>query len=205
MGGDNLTVEYPPPQVGNGGSTPTSPLQHTPTVRLLTHSQANLMLDRWHYLGPVRGILMAYGHNEGCLVFTNCRSRVYEAANPGTIELARMVGKPDHHWAMSSLMSVCFRFIRRQGYKRIITYADPNAGHSGKVYLAANFTNDGWHSPGGHPEFYIDGKRISPRSLYDRHGTSSVGVMRNLYGGRLQTRTMVPKQRFVLVLQRKES
>jgi hypothetical protein len=171
-------------------------------VREMSTAEANALLAKWHYLGPVRGIISAFGHNEGCLVFTNPRSRLYEAKMSPlrVIELARMVGSPHHRWAMSSLMAVAMRFIRGQRWDWCVTYADPQAGHTGAVYRAANWVDAGLIGKDGHPLFFVDGQRMSPRTLYDRHGTQSVPYLRRVYGERLITRPKPLKRRFHLDL-----
>ena len=178
-----------------------SGLLKSPEIQKLPGSIANKLLIRWHYLGSVRGVLFALGHQEGCCVFTNCRSRIYESKHPGGIELARMVGCPGHIWAMSSLMSRCLKWVKiNTKYRLIVTYADPFAGHDGMVYKAANWTFDGIIGRDGHPLFFIDGKRVSPRVLYDRHGTQAVGKMKDFYGKRLELKPKPLKKRFVMQL-----
>lgn len=113
-----------------------SGLKISPPIKDLSYREANNMLDKWHYLGGVRGILYAYGHSEGCLVFANCRSRVYEqnmkSRGLKIIELARMVGKDNHIWSMSSLTSLTIKQIKKLNkYDLVVTYSDPFAGHEG--------------------------------------------------------------------------
>ena len=192
--GDSTPMSAPTTQVGEGGLTPTSPLQKTPQCRALSAPEANAMLAQWHYLGPVRGIRFAVGHDEGCCVFTNCRSRVYEAKHPGVIELARMVGAPDHQWAMSSLMAQAARECRRQGFREIRTYADPWNGNTGQVYRAA-----GWEHVGcsqSDTVYILDGRRVARRTFYDRHGTQSRPQMAAIYGDRLRFEIAPPKPIF---------
>lgn len=181
-----------------------SGLLKSPLVVPLRPKIANNMLDKWHYLGNVKGILYAFGHSEGCCVFTNCRSRIYETKLTSrgikVIELARMVGSPGHKWSMSSLMSKCIKWIKRMGYNLIVTYADPYAGHDGMTYKAAGWIFDGIIEPDGHPLFIIDGKRISPRTLYDRHKTQSVPVIKQIYGNRLALEKKPLKKRFIKCL-----
>ena len=184
-----------------------SGLTKTPTTRILAAEEANRMLYDWHYLGPVHGVMFAVGHREGCCVFTNCRSRIYEEkARPlRVIELARMVGKPGHEWAMSSLMAQATREARRRGYDLVVTYSDPYAGHDGMVYRAAGWEFDGIVGKDGHPLIFIDGKRVSPRTLYDRHGTQSVPWLREVYGQRLHTESKPLKSRFIKRLRRQSA
>lgn len=185
-----------------------SGLMKTPNVIELDKKIANKMLNDWHYLGEVRGILFAYGHTEGCLVFTNCRSRIYEEKykkkNLKVIELARMVGKDGHKWSMSSLTAKVIKEIKKQyNYDLIVTYSDPFAGHDGMVYKASGWIFDGIIGKDGHPLFFIDGKRISPRTLYDRHGTQAVSKMKEIYGNRLELKKKPLKKRFIKILNKR--
>jgi hypothetical protein len=185
-----------------------SGLIKSPIIKELSSEEANKMLINWHYLGVVKGIVFAYGHDEGCCVFTNCRSRIYEEKlkkkNIRVIELARMVGKNGHKWSMSSLMSQCENKIKKlKKYDLIVTYADPFAGHNGMVYKSANWIFDCIIKPDGHPLFFIDGKRISPRTLYDRHGTQSVKKMKEIYKDRLVLKKKPCKKRFIRIINKK--
>lgn len=185
-----------------------SGLLKSPQIKKLESKYANTMLNELHYLGQVRGILFAYGHDEGCLVFTNCRSRIYEKKfkDKGikAIELARMVGKDNHKWSMSSLTSLVIKEIKKQyDYDLIVTYSDPFAGHDGMVYNASGWIFDGIIHPDGHPLIFIDGKTISPRTLYDRHGTQSIPKMKEIYGDRLETKKKPRKKRFIKILNKK--
>ena len=182
-------------QPRGSGESPTPGLHKTPWCVVISHHAANEMLAKWHYLGPVKGILFAVGHSEGCCVFTNCRSRIYEKKNLGVVELARMVGAPGHQWAMSSLMSQAMRECRRRGYKRAITYADPWNGNTGQVYLAAGWTRVGQSQKD--TVYILDGKRIARRTLYDKHGTQSKPILKGVYGERLRFEAALPKPIFV--------
>jgi hypothetical protein len=177
---------------------PDQSLSKTPFCRLLSAEESNKMLNAWHYLGEVRGILFSVGHEEGCCVFTNCRSRVYEKKHPGVVELSRMVGMPGHKWAMSSLMAQATRECKKRGYTEIITYADPWNNNTGKVYLAAGWKAAG--STGQDMVYLLDGERIARRTLYDRHGTQSRKKMKEIYGDRLQFEIAPPKPIFIKAL-----
>lgn len=177
---------------------PDQSLSKTPFCRILSAEESNKMLNAWHYLGEVRGILFSVGHEEGCCVFTNCRSRMYEKKHPGVVELSRMVGMPGHKWAMSSLMAQATRECKKRGYTEIITYADPWNNNTGKVYLAAGWKAAG--STGQDMVYLLDGERIARRTLYDRHGTQSRTKMKEIYGDRLQFEIAPPKHIFIKAL-----
>ncbi len=176
----------------------------SPPGCILTIDEWHAQLDDWHYLGAsCRGVIYAWGHDEGCCVYTNPRSRMIARQFPDcrVIELARMVGKPDHEWAMTSLMAESLREATRAGYDVCITYADPVAGHNGTVYRAGNWIPDGCSSC--ERVWTLDGKRISRRSMYDRHGTQSESVCNGIYGDRLQITPGQPKPRFLYGLTKK--
>lgn len=183
-----------------------SGLLKSPPIRLLDKNYTNQMLDNWHYLGNVRCILFAYGHEEGCCVFTNCRSRNYEKKlkerNINVIELTRMVGKDGHKWSMTSLMSQCEKEIKKLNkYDLIVTYSDPFAGHTGATYKAANWLFDGYSAK--EDIYLIDGKRTARRTLYDRHGTQSIPKMKEIYGYRLEIKEGTKKNRFIKIINKK--
>jgi len=183
-----------------------SGLEKSPLVRPFTPTEANIMLDNWHYLGGVKCILHAYGHDEGVCVFTNCRSRVYEEKMKEkgikAVELTRMVAKDGHKWGMSSLMSLCEKEIKKLNkYDVIVTYSDPFAGHTGATYKASNWLFDGCSTK--EDVYLIDGKRTARRTLYDRHGTQSIPKMKEIYGERLEIKEGIEKNRFIKIINKK--
>lgn len=183
----------------------TSGLLKSPPISRLDKEQTKELLSRWHYLGNVKGVVVAYGHDEGCLVFTNCRSRVYEQKflekGIRVIELARMVGVDGHKWSMSSLTSLALRQLNKDySYDLVVTYSDPFAGHNGMTYRASGWKDDGVIMPDGHPLIFIDEKQVSPRSLYDKHGTQSIPRMKEIYGDRITTKEKPLKHRFIKIL-----
>ena len=88
-------------------------------------------------------------------------------------------------------------------YDIIVTYSDPFAGHDGMVYSASGWIFDGMICKDGHPIFFIDGEMISPRTLYDRHGTQSVPKMKEIYGNRLELKAKPLKKRFIKIINKK--
>ena len=194
-------VEQQPFPVVSSGSSPTSPLQltKTPVVRELTPREANSMLEKWHYLGKCPAIIFAVGHEEGCCVFSTPRSRIMQQKYKPSklIELVRMVGKPGHTFAMTSLMSVAAKFAKNKGWDVIVTYSDPYAGHTGNVYRAAGYEDVGLVCKDGHPLIFLDGKLTAPKTFYGRHGTQSIPKLKEIYGDRLLTQPKPLKSKFI--------
>lgn len=176
----------------------------SPPGRILTHEEWSSQIQDWHYLGSrCRGVIFSWGHSEGCCVFTNPRSREISKWFPELIvqELARMVGKPNHMWAMSSLMSDSIKECKRRGWDILITYADPSNSNTGSVYRAANWIPFGESTR--ERVWYLDDIRVSRRSMYDKHGTQSVPAMKVIYGDRLRFVEGFPKPRFIYGVSRK--
>lgn len=188
-------------QSSSGGSSPTTALLKTPQVGRIHLTDANVMLFNHHYLGPVKTASFCYGHLEGCTVWGVLRSaavhkRLREAGfNP--IELIRMVGVPEHDWAMSSLLSHSLKLLfQSTTFDCAITYADRQAGHSGATYRAANWIQIQDAQPDGFT-WLLDGKRVSRKRFYGELGTSNVEAVRKVYGDRIELVPDVPKRRFI--------
>jgi hypothetical protein len=116
------------------------------------------------------------------------------------IELSRMVGAPGHTWAMTSLMAESLAEAKRRAYDVVVTYADPVQGHRGTVYKAGNWLAYGMSTR--ESVWRLDGKRISRKGLYNKHGTQSVPACKEIYGDRLQITPGFPKPRFLMGLTR---
>lgn len=187
-------------QPSGGGSNPTPALQKSPHVCRIPLAQANELL-RFHYLGPVRTATVCFGHAEGATVWGVLRSRLWDIrlreAGFKTLELIRMVGMPKHGWATSSLLSYSVREIFKLGISDcLVTYADRMQGHSGKVYLAANWKPC---EEDGQPDGYVwrlDGEIVSRKRFFGEFGTQKISVVRAHYGDRLTLERDVPKLRF---------
>ncbi len=84
-------------------------------------------------------------------------------------------------------------------YKYFVSYADTNEGHLGYIYQATN-----WKYIGLQPQimvaekYFIDGKEIHGRVLNARHGTVNFGVLKSIYGDRIEFRYGVKKHIYIL-------
>ena len=202
--GDSTRVVRPG-QPGEGGSSPTSPLQKSPRVERISLAAANTLL-RHHYLGPVKSATVCFGHSEGCTVWGVPRSRAVHAKMRNAaftlIELIRMVGVPGHKWATSSLLSHSIRCLfSSTTFDSAITYADREVFHTGAVYLAANWLPLEDAQPDGFL-WRLDGLRVSRQRFYKSLGSSSLALVKERYGSRLVVIPDVPKKRFLLLKDR---
>lgn len=173
----------------------------SPPGRSLSRDEWSKQLNQWHYLGAsCKGVVLAWGHDEGCCIYGNPRSRNIEKWFPDLMvgELIRMVGAPGHLWSMTSLMAQAHKHLN---YDVLVTYADPTAGHNGAVYRAGNWISVGLSS--NESVWVLDGKRISRRWVYDQHGTQSQSRAKEIYGDRLIISPGQPKPRFILGLSKR--
>ena len=189
-------------QSTDSGSNPTPPLQKTPTVRILGLKEANVLLAKHHYLGPVRTATLCFGHDEGCTVWGTLRSRGLDSAlrifGFRSLELIRMVGVPSHLWATSSLLSVSSKLVFKQTeFDVLVTYADKEQGHDGATYLASNWIRIQDAQPDGFT-WYLDGKRVSRKKFFNEFGSSSWEIVQAAYGDRVKRELDIPKSRFIL-------
>jgi len=122
-------------------------------VEVHSRTEVNWFLQGTHYLGPVAGwkaagaLVSESGIGwDGVVVLSRPVARM---APEGTAEVARLAlrhGAPKN--SGSRLLGWATRKAKALGYSRVVTYADPSVGHTGRIYLAANFRPDGSSKPG---------------------------------------------------------
>ena len=128
----------------------------------------------------------------------------YQAAflgveNSELIELKRMarVEPKIDDLPLTAFMARCHKQLKSAGYRYIVTFSDPEHGHNGTIYKAANFhhmgkTNTEWH--------LIDEDGVVRHRRYAfrfaRRKDISVSQARDLLG--LQRHETVPKDRWLL-------
>jgi hypothetical protein len=107
------------------------------------------------------------------------------------------------HWtpknSASFFISRSYNMLKEddQNIKILTATVDRDAGEIGTIYQSLN-----WHFVGvinannRYRNFVIDGKAVHPKTLYDRHGTSSMKVMREVYGDRLVIKPYTDKLRY---------
>jgi hypothetical protein len=120
-----------------------------------------------------------------------------------SLELVRLFSKdglPKN--TESYVLSKSFKWLKEKykDYKYLISYADANHGHCGYIYQATNWKYIGLSAKDGHPTIYIDGKNVHPRSLYSKHGTSGISVLKEIYGNRLETKEKLQKHVYLMCL-----
>jgi len=186
------------------------PLKST-TVSSISIKDATPYILKYEYLGTMPGwSRYAFGHYWGSeiggvvvLGDTTGSDVAFTRLFPGKkgIQLQRGV---NFWWtpknSASYFISRVCRWLRENtNYNFITATADSEAGEAGVIYKALNWDDMGIKKH-GHPVFFIDGKKVHPKTLYDRHGTSGVGKIRVIYGDRVRIEERVFKRRFLYFL-----
>ena len=137
-------------QSEEGGSQPTPPLHLWPEPDGFhpgTIDEANDLLRRRHYLGPIewgRFVLCQWAGSEvvGTQVWKTPTSRRLPA-DETWLELARWCLTPEGgRFAGSRMHRAAVRELRRRfpAVTTLVSYSDPSVGHTGALYRACNWT-----------------------------------------------------------------
>jgi hypothetical protein len=139
-----------------------------------THEAAKYACENWHYSKslPV-GKMVKIGAWEGgrfigVVIFAWGMNRnlgsPYGLGISECCELVR-VALTRHKTQVSRIVKIALAFLKSKspGLKMIVSFADPEQGHSGGIYQAGNWVYAG-RSPGGF-EWVLNGKRLNKRAF----------------------------------------
>ena len=105
----------------------------------------------------------------------------------------------------SYCISQSFKYLKEHypDIKYLISYADSSHGHNGGIYQATNWKYIG-KSVSGNGVFIIDGIETHPKALYNRHGTSTRKVIKEIYGDRVVIKNREPKYIYIMCIGNKK-
>jgi len=203
----DLQLEYPTIQLEDGGATPT-PMLHFSRCQL---KDVSSFIKQHHYShSHPGGIDYAFrldmdGRLSGAATFG------WQAGNPKakhchnnipkkTRELMRLVLLNEvPRNSESRFIAWCLRWLKKHtNLEVIVSYADPEFGHSGKIYRASNFLYLG-QQKNGSKRLVIDGRDVHPRSAGDTFGTTTPKNIAAL-GHTVGTRTKKPLHKYIYFL-----
>ena len=130
------------------------------------------------------------------------QSNKYYPENPSKlIELRRLVFINDTLKNIESwFIGYCLRYISKNtDYEAILSLADSNQSHTGIIYKATGFKQIGYDMD-KRKRIIINGIERHPRDLYDKHGTSSVPVLKEIYKENISFIDKKPKIIFLKIL-----
>lgn len=163
-------VDHPPL---DGGSIPTLTLQ---SLRVDPCGIADIqpVIERVHYSHSIFGVTVSRcyavrARNEivgGAVFGLPAGSGVANKYGAdGLVELRRFVLTDDcPRNAESRTLAIMLRDLRRAGYRRVLSYADPAHGHRGVIYSALGFTYRGVTSKRKH--IMWKGKKYPDRNIH---------------------------------------
>ncbi len=149
----------------------------------IEYTPARIMVEKFHYSKKMpRGRNICYGWKHShdlyaAAVYGNgvnpyqakylSKITGIEITNATYVELKRLVRVEPRleDVYLSQLMNLCHRDLARLGYRCVIAFSDPDEGHEGTIYKAANFTHMGktqaeWHC------IDRDGNKVHRRVAY---------------------------------------
>src|SRR5208282_4111720 len=172
MSGGSLMVKQAP-QGQYGGSNPTPPLQ----VFECPQKDVASFIEQTHYSHSVFGItaeecfkVLKDERVVGAAIFgkpagMGVLKKYSEDGKFRTTELRRFVLADEcPRNSESQLLAVMFRALRKKGFQRILSYADPSAGHSGIIYKATGFSYLGCTAKRKHIRW--KGKKYPDRNIH---------------------------------------
>ncbi|MHB1006527.1 MAG: Mom family adenine methylcarbamoylation protein [Chloroflexota bacterium] len=184
-----------PAERGRCDSDPGAPLDYSPkkmTLKPIPYQVARALLERGHYLHSISAgtvLLLGVFIGErllGVAQFT-CGSRQAHCIVEGAqardcITLARLWLSDELPTnSESRVLAVSLRLLRKgTPVKFVVTYADPEAGHLGRIYQASNWLYLG-QSWGDDPIDLGDGRLRPARTLSNRYGSSALPFLRQLH------------------------
>lgn len=135
-----------------------------------SHKAASFACRNWHYSKSIpAGKLVKVGAWEngkfiGVVIFSRGATvnigKPYKMDQTEICELTR-VALTTHVTPVTRIVAIAIRMLRKQspGMKLIISYADVDQGHEGKIYQAGNWIYEGLKNVGTRGAFIIHGKK----------------------------------------------
>jgi hypothetical protein len=157
-----------------------------------THEAAKYACENWHYSKCMpKSKLVKIGAWEngkfiGVVIFSygaNAKlGSPYSCNMQECVELTR-IALTKHKTPVSKILSIALKFLKKQspGIKLIVSYADADQDHHGGIYQATNWIYEGLFNVGSVGAYLINGEKVHPKSMFDRHGTHAIEQIKKIY------------------------
>lgn len=157
-----------------------------------TYEAAKYACEHWHYskcIPKSKLVKIGIWENDkfiGVIIFShganNNLSRPYGLKNTSCVELTR-VALTTHKSFVSQILSRSIAFLKKKcpGIRLIVSYADKDQKHVGTIYQATNWIYAGIFGEGSKSAYLIDGKKIHPKTIFERYGTRSEIIVRKIH------------------------
>lgn len=173
------------------------------TLDRCSYSEAKQAVSDWHYSRSYpAGVSHRFGVWEdgrfiGCILYgTGANPNIGKPFGLGQLEIRELVrvALDSHSVFVTQLVAQTLEAVKSDGYRLVISYADTNHGHTGRIYQAGNWFYLGQYSARA---LFVNGQRIHPRMAYDKWGTSSLVWLRNNVDADAGTTCTLPKHKYV--------
>ena len=141
------------------------------------------------------------GKLNAVIVYGQSASSTMKDSLPGKYwELVRLFS---FDWAGKNMESYCIgrsiKYIKKnhKDIKILVSFADPEQGHLGKVYQATNWLYSGKSVEDNY--YIIDGEKVHPRTMNQRYGTRSKTKLEKL-GVEYEIKKLYSKHRYLYFL-----
>ena len=138
----------------------------------------------WHYSHSIPAGKMVkigvweYGIFKGVVLFS--RGANFSIAKPYGLnqsqvcELTR-IALTHHHAPVTQIVSIAIKMLRKlcPDLKLIVSYADMDQGHEGKIYQAGNWVHEGLLKGVKMNSFILFGKKTHKKTIWGKYGVGS--------------------------------
>ena len=182
-----------------------------PTLRLdwCSYEAVKYAVRHWHYSRSLpcsktaRLGVWEDGNFIGAVVFAWGANRhlagEYELKMTECAELCR-VALAKHETPVSRILAIAVKMLKREmpGIRLVVSYADLNQGHEGKIYQASNwlFVGETGHEAG----ITLNGKLTHRRTINSKYGTSTIEWLQKHVDPNASRREGKPKYKYLLPL-----
>lgn len=147
-----------------------------------SHEAARYACEHWHYSKCVpKSKLVKVGVWEGgsfigVVIYSLGANfnlpKLFGLASNEVCELTR-VALAKHKAPVTRIVSISLKMLKKlcPGIRIVVSYADRDQGHEGKIYQAGNWER---HGECFDEHYLLFGKKIHPKSVTDRYGTRSI-------------------------------
>lgn len=148
------------------------------------HKATVFACKNWHYSKSVpAGKLVKIGVWEdgsfrGVVLFSRGANksigRPYNLDQSQVCELTR-VALNSHKTPVTKIVSIAIKMLKKicPGVKLIVSYADVDQGHEGKIYKAGNWIYEGLMNENTMGAFIFKGKKMHPKTIHSKYGKGS--------------------------------
>ena len=148
------------------------------------HKATVFACKNWHYSKSVpAGKLVKIGVWEngsfrGVVLFSRGANKSigspYKLNQSQVCELTR-IALNSHKTPVTKIVSIALKMLKKfcPELKLVVSYADVDQGHEGKIYKAGNWIYEGLFNAGTMGAFIFKGKKTHPKTIHSMYGTGS--------------------------------